>query len=289
MQLGIGLPNVIPGTPGPLLVDWARQAEERGFAGLATIDRIVYPSYDSLTTLAAVAGATTRIGLLTNILLAPAYQPVLLAKVAASIDQLSGARLTLGLGVGTRPDDYAAVERDFHRRGRDFDEALDVLHRAWRGERVGDGALPVGPTPTNDQRVPILIGGNGDHALKRLRTYGDGWTAGGAAPAQAAPFVEQVRATWSDAGRPGSPRIAALNYFSLGEEAETDSRAYLRHYYGTAAGPELGEAVANSALRTPQAIRDTVRQFEDAGFTEVYLDPTVASLEQIDRLADVVL
>ena len=76
MDLGIGLPNPVPGTPGPLLVDWARRAEERGFAGLATIDRIVYPSYDSLATLAAAAGATSRIRLLTNILLAPAYPPV---------------------------------------------------------------------------------------------------------------------------------------------------------------------------------------------------------------------
>jgi len=287
MQIGIGLPNTVPSAPGTLLVDWARRAEERGFTGLATIDRIVYPSYDSLTTLAAVAGATTRIGLLTNILLAPAYPPVLLAKAAASIDQLSGGRLTLGMSVGSGADDYAATGRDFHRRGQAFDETLDLLHRAWRGEPVGGGTLPVGPVPTNDQRVPILIGGNGDYAIRRVVTWGAGWTAGGSGAAQAGPFLDRVRAAWHDSDRTGEPRLAALQYYSFGDEDA--SREYLRHYYTTKAGPELGEMIANSALRTPQAIRDAVRQFEDAGFTELYLDPTVASLDQIDRLADVVL
>ncbi len=104
--------------------------------------------------LAAVAGATSSIGLMTNVLLAPLHAPVQLAKNAASVDQLSGGRLTLGLAAGGRPDDYAAVGRDFHTRGRDFDASLDVLHRAWRGEPVGGGDNPVCPTPVHDRRVP---------------------------------------------------------------------------------------------------------------------------------------
>jgi len=287
MEIGIGLPNTIPGTPGRLLVDWARSAEERGFSGLATLDRIVYPNYDSLTALAAVAGATSRIRMLTNILLTPVYTPVILAKAAASIDQISGGRFTLGLGVGGRPDDFAVTGRDFHTRGRDFDAALDVLHRVWEGEPVGGGDLAVSPTPVSYDRVPVLLGGTGEHTLQRLRVYGDGWTSGGASPERAGPFATQVRATWTDAGREGTPRIAALNYFSLGDEVAEASRGYLRHYYGGFLG-DYAEAIAEGALRTPAAIRDAIKQFEDAGFTELYLDPTVASLEQIDRLADVV-
>jgi alkanesulfonate monooxygenase SsuD/methylene tetrahydromethanopterin reductase-like flavin-dependent oxidoreductase (luciferase family) len=145
----------------------------------------------------------------------------------------------------------------------------------------------VSPTPVHDARVPLLIGGNGEPALRRLRVHGDGWTSGGASPEQSAPFADQVRTTWSDAGRPGSPRIAALNYFSLGDEVTEASRGYLRHYYGFTGG--YAAAIADGALRSPAAIRDAVTQFEDAGFTELYLDPTVASLDQLDRLADVVL
>ena len=102
MDIGIGLPNTIPGADGKTLLGWARRAEERGFSSLATIDRVAYPNYDSLITLAAAGAVTERIGLLTNILLAPSRNTALLAKESVSVDQISGGRLTLGLGVGGR-------------------------------------------------------------------------------------------------------------------------------------------------------------------------------------------
>src|SRR5690606_1782689 len=176
VKIGIGLPNTVPGTPGDRLLEWARRAEEAGFSGLATIDRVVYPSYDTLATLAAAAGATSRIELVSNILLAPLHSPVMLAKSAASIDQLSGGRLTLGVAVGGRADDYAAVGRDFSRRGRDFDAALELMHRVWRGEPVADGALAAAPSPVRDNRVPLLIGGTSEAAVRRTVTWGAGWT-----------------------------------------------------------------------------------------------------------------
>ncbi|MDT4997038.1 MAG: hypothetical protein QOD45_1106 [Pseudonocardiales bacterium] len=287
MKIGIGLPNPVPGTPGTLLVDWARLAEQRGFSGLATIDRVVYPSYDSLATLAAAAGATTRIELLTNVLLAPVYSSTLLAKSAASIDQLSAGRLTLGLAPGGRADDYAAVGRDFHARGRDFDDALDVLHRAWRGELIDENTHPICPTPVHDSRVPILIGGTSDRTVRRIIDWAAGLTVGGAGAEQAAPLIKRVRAAWRDAARDGEPRLAVLSYFSLGSDAEDDSRRYLRDYYGYVG--EYAGMIADGALRSEAAIRDAVRAFEDVGVTELYFDPTKASLDQIDRLADLVL
>jgi alkanesulfonate monooxygenase SsuD/methylene tetrahydromethanopterin reductase-like flavin-dependent oxidoreductase (luciferase family) len=287
MRIGIGLPNPVPGTRGKLLFDWARQAEERGFHALATIDRIVYPSYDSLSTLAVAAGATSRIGLFTNILLAPAYQPVLLAKSTASIDQLSGGRLTLGLAPGGRPDDFVAAGREFHSRGKEFDATLDLLHRAWRGEPVGGGDKPVCPPPVHNARTPVLIGGTSDNTIRRVTTWGEGWTAGGGGVAQAAPFIERVRAAWKDAGRSGEPRLAALTYFSLGADAEEESLAYLRDYYGFTG--EYADRIASSALRSEAEVRDAVRAFEEIGITELYFDPTNARLDQVDRLADVVL
>jgi len=281
MKIGIGIPNPVPGTPGPNIVAWARRAEERGFTGLATIDRIAYPNHDSLTTLAAAAAVTERIGLLSNILLLPAYQPAVVAKVAATIDQISGGRFTLGVAAGGRADDFAVVGRDFHRRGRDLDAALDEMHRIWRG------APRHSPTPTNGQAVPVLAGGATDASLRRTVRWGAGWTAGGAPPDMVAPFVQRVRAAWTEAGRAGEPRIAALAYFSLGADAEDDSRAYLRDYYRFL-GP-YADRIAESALRTPEAIRGAVSAFTDIGCTELYLDPTTADPAQVDRLADVVL
>jgi alkanesulfonate monooxygenase SsuD/methylene tetrahydromethanopterin reductase-like flavin-dependent oxidoreductase (luciferase family) len=286
MQIGIGLPNTVPGAPGRLLVDWAARAEARGFSALATIDRIAYPSYESLVTLAAAGAVTERVGLMTNILLSPTRSPILLAKEAASVDQLSGGRLTLGLGVGTRRDDFVASERGFEDRGRRFEQDLELMQGAWRGELVGGCPKPPTPQPVRDS-VPILIGGTADIVLDRVVRWGDGWTAGGSAPDQVGPFAERVRRAWKDGGRQGEPRIVALSYFSLGDESVEASRAALLDYYGYLG--DWAQGIADSAPRTPDDVRATARRFEDAGVDELILDPTVASLDQVDRLADAVL
>jgi alkanesulfonate monooxygenase SsuD/methylene tetrahydromethanopterin reductase-like flavin-dependent oxidoreductase (luciferase family) len=281
VKIGIGIPNTVPGTPGTTLVEWARQAEKHGFAGLATIDRFAYPNYDSLATLAAAAAVTSHIGLLTNILLAPAYPPLLLAKSAASIDQISGGRFTLGVAPGGREDDFEAVGRPFRRRGRDFDAGLEQMHRIWAGEPRHS------PTPVGGGGVPLMFGGGSDASIRRTVKYGQGWTMGGGMPDQAGEFAARVRQAWHDGGREGEPRIAALAYFSLGNDAEQDSRAYLNDYYAFL-GPYAG-MIADGALRSPDAIRGAVKAFEAAGVTELYLDPTVARLDQLERLAEVVL
>ena len=284
MEIGIGLPNTLT-IPGPAMVDWARRAEERGFASLATIDRIVYPSYDSLTALALAAGATSRIGLFTNILLAAVYPPVWLAKASASLDAMSGGRLTLGVAVGGRPDDFAAMDRRVDRRGKLLDETLDLLHRAWAGEPVTGGELAVGPPPANGNRVSVLIGGGTDAAIARAVRYGEGWTAGGGTPEMLAPMAERIRRAWRDAGRDGEPRIAALVYFGLGDPEV--SKASLLRYYGFIG--EWAGRIADGAIRSASAAKDLTRAYADAGATEVVFNPTVPSLDEVYRLADAVL
>jgi alkanesulfonate monooxygenase SsuD/methylene tetrahydromethanopterin reductase-like flavin-dependent oxidoreductase (luciferase family) len=284
MDIGIGLPNTLE-ISGTTMADWARRAEERGFTTLSTIDRIVYPTYDSLTSLAVAAGATSRIGLFTDILLGPVYPPVWLAKATASLDAMSGGRLTLGLGVGGRPDDFAAMDRSFERRGRLMDETLDLLHRAWAGETVTGDDFPVGPEPAAGNRVSVLIGGTSDKAVERTVRYAEGWTSGGGGPAMAAPMIEKVREAWQKAGREGEPRIAALVYFGLGDDDA--SRASLRRYYGFLG--DWVDAIVESAVRTPQAAKDIARDFAGVGVTELVFDPTIGTLDQVDRLADAVL
>jgi alkanesulfonate monooxygenase SsuD/methylene tetrahydromethanopterin reductase-like flavin-dependent oxidoreductase (luciferase family) len=286
MRIGIGLPNPVLDVPGRLLLDWAGRAEDRGFASLATIDRIAYPSYDSLTALTAAAAVTDRVGLISNILLGPAYNPVLLAKATASLDQLSGGRLTLGLGVGSRADDYRLSGQSFADRGRRFDADLELLHRAWAGEPVAGSPFPVAP-PTTRGRIPVLIGGQPEPALPRAVRWGAGFTIGGAPPEMAAGAVKAFREGWEQAGGPGQPRIVALTYFSLGEEHTDESLHNLRSYYGFLG--DWAEGVATSAPRTPTAVRERAAAFEETGIDELIFDPTVADLDQVDRLADAVL
>jgi alkanesulfonate monooxygenase SsuD/methylene tetrahydromethanopterin reductase-like flavin-dependent oxidoreductase (luciferase family) len=283
MDIGIGLPNPVPGVPGRTLVDWSRHAEDSGFSTLATIDRIAYPSYESLIALSAAAAVTERIGLMTNVILGPARNPVLLAKESAGVDQISGGRLTLGWGVGGRPDDFAASGQDFENRGRRFDHDLEIIHRAWAGELV-DGALkPVTPTPVRGT-VPIIGGGTADRAIARAVKWGIGWTAGGAGPDRAGPLAERVREAWAAAGRDGRPKIVCLVYFALGRDAEDRAREYLVDYYGPGAA-----AMATHIPRDAGSLAATVEAFRSIGADELIFDPTIGELEQVDLLADATL
>ncbi len=124
MDIGIGLPASIPGVSGDVVLEWARQADSGPFSSVGIIDRVVYPNWDPLIALAAAAAVTQRVRLMTTLLIAPIRDPALLAKQTASLDVLTGGRLTLGLGVGRREDDYTAVSGGFHRRGRRFDQQL---------------------------------------------------------------------------------------------------------------------------------------------------------------------
>jgi alkanesulfonate monooxygenase SsuD/methylene tetrahydromethanopterin reductase-like flavin-dependent oxidoreductase (luciferase family) len=285
LRIGIGLPNPVLDVPGRLVVAWARRAEERGFSSLATIDRIAYPSYDSLTALTAAAAVTDRIGLVTNILVEPLYSPVLLAKVTASLDQLSGGRLTLGLGVGGRADDFQVTGRSFDDRGRRFDDDLELLHAAWAGQPVAGSPFPVGP-PTTGGRIPLLIGGQSELAGPRAARWDAGFTVGGAPPEMAGGAIQEFRKAWEAAGGTGQPRVLALSYFSLGSEHTAESLHNLRTYYGFLG--DWAEQVAGGAPRTAEAVRQQAAAFEEVGVDELIFDPTVADLDQVDLLADAI-
>jgi alkanesulfonate monooxygenase SsuD/methylene tetrahydromethanopterin reductase-like flavin-dependent oxidoreductase (luciferase family) len=286
VKIGIGLPNTTLDVSGGLLLDWARRAEERGFSSLATIDRFGYPSYDALTALTAAAALTDRIGVMTNVLLEPAYDPVLLAKVTASLDQISKGRLTLGIGVGGRPDDYELTGRSFSERGRRLDSDLELLHKAWAGDPLPGTSFPVAPS-TQRGRVPLLIGGEARRAAFRAAKWQAGFTIGGAPPELAAGSIQEFRTLYEQAGGAGEPRVVALTYFSLGDEHVEESLHNLRTYYGFLG--DWVEAVATGPPRSLQEVRDRTAAFEALGVDELVFDPTVASLDQVDRLADVLL
>lgn len=285
MKIGLGLPNSATGIPtGRTLVELARRAEELGFSTLATIGRIAYPNYEELVTLAAAAGATERIGLFTDVLLGPAREPVLLAKQAASLDQLSGGRLVLGIGVGGRPDDFALTGLDFHTRGKRWDASLEVIHRAWRGEALPGADVPVTPAPFNGSAIPMLFGGGSDQSLRRLLKYGVGYTQGGGTPEALEGAMERVGSAWREAGREGSPEYRALVYFALGDDAQKWGERSLKGYYGA-----HGDRVWTGAVKDAAEAAARVAAYRAVGCDEVIFFAAVPTVVQAERLAKAVL
>lgn len=278
MRVGIGLPSTLPGATGPVVVEWAHRAESGPFASLGVLDRIAYDSFEPLTALAAAAGATARIGLVTMIVVGPLRNDALLAKSAASLDALSGGRLTLGLAVGARRDDYAAAGVAYATRGRRLVQQLATLRDRWEDSSVSPaGARPGGPE--------LVVGGLSDQAFARAARYADGYVHGGGPPRAFARAADKARAAWTDAGRPGSPRLWAQGYFALGEDAAEQGRRYLRDYYSFT-GPFV-ERIVSELLTTPQAIAQFIRGYEVAGCDDLVLFPVVPDLAQLDLLAGV--
>lgn len=285
MQIGIGLPNHVARVRGSLISEWAHHAEQRGFASVASIDRVVYPSLDSIVALSAAAGATRDIGLVTNVLLAPLYPATSLAKQLASLADIAGNRLTLGLGVGGRTDDYTATGADFHQRGRVLDRTVELMRRAWQADVV-IGDVPLCPAPV---RIPVLFGGASPATLRRVATVGDGWAAGAVRDyANQSSFADEVRDAWRKAGRAGKPWLNASVNFAFGDAATVEGAyANLRSYYGFV--PEYAERNVADMLTSAQDAVSTVRAYRDLGFDGLLFHPSVASLDQLDHLADAVL
>ncbi len=266
MKIGVGLPNTVPGGTGELLLEWARRADGGPFSSVAVLDRVVYDSCEPFVALAGAAGVTSRVRLATMIAIGPLRATALLAKQAASVHALSGGRVTLGLAVGARHDDYDAVGVEHRGRGARLSEQLAHLRSQ------------------GDPTMEVLVGGGSGQAFARMARYADGYAHGGGPPRAFAGAAARARAAWDDLGRPGRPRLWGQGYFALGDADR--GAAYLRDYYAFT-GP-FAEKIAAGNLVSARAVKDFIRGYEEAGCDELVLLPTVADLDDLDRLAEAV-
>jgi probable F420-dependent oxidoreductase len=172
---------------------------------------------DPLIGLSFAAAATTTIGLATGVLLLPEHNPVLVAKQAASLDKLSGGRLTLGVGIGWSREEFDALGVPFPRRGARTAEYVEAMRTLWRddiasfhGEFIGFDTIRVNPKPVRDRSIPVVLGGNSDSALRRVATWGDGWYGFNLADVEeVAQCASTVRRLCREAARdPGDLRLA---------------------------------------------------------------------------------
>lgn len=279
MRVGIGLPAAVPGTPAAAVGRWAAESERLGFSSLGVLDRLVYDNLDPLVALAAAAARTQRAELMTTVLAVPFRRnAVALAKQLASVHELSGGRLTAGLGLGGWPEDYAASETPLAGRGAAFDAMLATMRRAWAGEIAGaSGPMPALP----GGRPSVLLGGLVPAAFARVAAVGDGWVAPFFGFEMLVDGIASVRQAWIDAGRSGQPRVVAERYYCLGADADEVADDYLLHYYGE----EYFAYARADTLTTAERLRTEVRRLSEAGCDDLLLFPCSGDLEQLALLA----
>jgi probable F420-dependent oxidoreductase len=246
--LGFGLPVAGDWATPDTMRRIAVRAEELGYASLWTFQRLLFPDdagldpthssvHDAVVPLAYVAGHTQRIGLGTATICAPFTPPVVLAKTMTSLDVLCGGRLTVGLGMGWLPQEYAAAGVPFERRGARLEEYLHCLTALWTqdpvefaGEFYTVPRSHVGPLPVQQPHPPILLGGTAAQALHRAGRLAQGWIGSSRHDlSQIGRYVETVRDGARAAGRdPQALRIVVRGVVDLVDEDPGGSRRPLQ-------------------------------------------------------------
>ncbi|HLH64421.1 MAG TPA: LLM class flavin-dependent oxidoreductase [Solirubrobacteraceae bacterium] len=303
LKLGLALENFTPASRDPdvdAIVAYARRAEELGYDSLWAWDHMFlgsgrpFPFLESLSTLALLAGMTERVELGTGILVLPLRPAAVLAKTAATIEIMSGGRLTLGLAVGWYEREFDACGVPFSQRGRIFEENLALMKLFWSGERVSGEARGIPfrnavmlPRTSPRPRPRLLIGGYVDRVLRRVAEQSDGWLTYFYEPAAFARAWRRIREHAERAGRDpdGLDNVAQLP-LCVGdsyEAADRRVRRYIGEYFDL---PQWSESTAESAIRgTPQQCAEQIAAQVDAGVRHICLVPCDYELEQIERFA----
>lgn len=287
------MPVMEPDLDAALLRQWATIIDEGPFSSLCWGERVAFGNPDSLTLLGALAAWTDRVRLVTTVVVPQLHDSVLLAKALATGDMLSGGRLTVGLGVGGRHEDYVAAGADpATQTMRQMADRVAVMKRVWNAEKVTDSVLPVGPAPVQPGGPELLVGTIGPKTVRSAAT----WAAGLAGTtldldvAKQNELFDVARTAWAEAGRP-APHLATSFWFALGdqESARAQVHHHLRRYmnwipveFVDAMAPTTGWAGSEDELI------EVLRRFAEIGTDEVHLIPTSSDVGQLHRVADAV-
>lgn len=223
MQYGAIFPQLEIGTDPIAIRDYAQAVEGLGYSHLLIYDHVLGAGratrpdwagpydehslfHEPLVLFGYLAGLTSRLGLVTGVIILPQRQTALLAKQAAEVDLLSGGRLRLGVGVGWNPVEYEGLGQDFHSRGKRIEEQITLLRQLWtapvvtsagRWDRITDAGI----NPRPARAIPIWIGGDADVVLERVAAVGDGWFPQIPPEPQGRLAVEKLRARAAAHGR----------------------------------------------------------------------------------------
>lgn len=291
--LGIALPQGVglATTPAEEIPDFAAAAERLGFTGLWVSEVPGVPVLEPLQVLTAAAAATERARLGTAIVLSSLRQPLSLARDVATLDRISGGRVVLGLGLGSKPELYSRYGLSPERRLRRYLDGLALMERLWSGEPVSDQSEwweleEIEGVPTVQQpRPPIFFGARRGKALERAALRGDGWIISGSVEAEEfEPALASVKKALASRDLP-RPRftIAKRVYLAVSDERDRDlgrARDWFGRHYGRS---ELADSVA--LIDSPDACVEALLGLRDLGIDHLILNPMFDEAAQLQRIA----
>ena len=294
-KIGLAFVNPAPLTKPAHVINFARKCEAMGVHSMWIIDRIAYDNLEPLTVLAAAASVTDKIRLGTSVLLPALRHPALLAKTVATLDFISNGRVTLGVGFGSRENDFTAVEVPFQHRGSRADEAVHLMRRIWSEDNVTHQGkffnvqnLSIGPKPLQNP-IPIFTGGGTEIALKRAGTWADGYICGSSAIPEFNSTWEKIATYARAAGRdPDKIEKAGLTFMAINDDrakAIATARAYVARYYG-----RVREGMEETFLTGPgSACAERIDSFFSRGLETLIIGVADPDPKQLDLFGEKVL
>ena len=295
-HIGLAWVNPAPLTKPENVVNFAKKCEAMGCHSMWTIDRIAYDNLEPLTVLAAAGGATQKIRLGTSVLLGNLRHASHAAKIVSTLDFISNGRVTLGLGFGSRENDYRAVEIPFEHRGSRAVEQVQLMKRLWtednvtfKGKFYNVENLSVGPKPIQKPHPPIWTGGSAEVALKRAGSWADGFICGSSAIPEFPSTWEKIASYAKAAGRdPNKISKAGLTFMAIDEDQSKAVKTvedYVMRYYG-----RLRADVANTSLvGAPAAIAERIGAFLSRGLDTLIIGVADPDPRQLDLFGENVL
>ena len=288
VDIGLNLPVMAPGLDRDTIYAWCRGIDEGPFSSLAVGERINFANPELTVTLSAAAAWTSRVKLLYNVLVLPMHPEARAAKQIATLDMLSKGRVVLGVGVGAREDDYAAVGAPWDGRLGRLERQVARLRRLWAGEpAVPSTSDPIEPKPIQPGGPKILMGALFPRAITRAAYFADGILGFSftLASEELSYAFEGARAAWKAAGRAEKPRLVTGCWFALGAEGRAQMDAYLDRYLSFL-GPSAAGLIPLVPTTTAPVLRDAVQRARDAGADEIVLAPTTKDPAEIKRVED---
>ncbi len=287
------MPVMEPNLDAAMLKSWALLVDSGPFSSLCWGERMAFDNPESLTLLGALGAWTDRVQLVTTVIIPQLHDPVMLAKALATGDMLSGGRLTVGVGVGGRHEDYVAAGADpATQTMREMAERVAVMKRVWAGEKVTDSTLPVGPPPVQTGGPKLMVGTLGPKTTRHAAAWADGLagTTLDLDTDQQNELFDIARDAWRQAGK-GAPHLATSFWFAIGDgdEPRAQVHRHLRRYMNWIPA-EFVDAMAPTTgwAGTEDELHAVLQSFADIGTDEVHLIPTSSDIDQVRRVADVV-